>query len=90
MKIAIAQINPTVGDFDGNAEKILDAAIALYYRYYQQSPHMDMNSPWRTASERYRLGSRLIELLQETGKEAAAKKIAGELDPQAKKDKPKK
>ena len=25
MKIAIAQINTTIGDFDGNADKIVDA-----------------------------------------------------------------
>ena len=26
MKVALAQINPTVGDFEGNAAKIRDAA----------------------------------------------------------------
>jgi len=27
MKVALAQINPTVGDFDGNAAKSLAAAL---------------------------------------------------------------
>jgi NAD+ synthase/NAD+ synthase (glutamine-hydrolysing) len=28
MKIALAQINPTIGDFDGNCRRIIDAALA--------------------------------------------------------------
>ena len=68
----------------------LKAAIALYDHYYQQSHAMDMTSPFRTASERYRLGSHLVELLQETSQDAAAKKISLQLDPDVKDPKPKK
>jgi predicted amidohydrolase len=32
MKVALAQINPTVGDFDGNAAKIRENAAAARLR----------------------------------------------------------
>lgn len=68
----------------------LKTVIVLYEHYYQQSAPLDMSSPFRTASERYRLGSRLIELLQEVSQEAQARKIALELDPESKNPKGKK
>ncbi|MCY2928677.1 MAG: hypothetical protein NTV86_04125 [Planctomycetota bacterium] len=62
----------------------LKTAIELYNHYYEASHPMDMKSPFRTSSERYRLGSRLVELLQEASLDAAAKKISLQLDPPAK------